>query len=156
MINLVHTLETCWYLSSPWGKEILPLEVCLLERVYLSTIKSFGYCCGVEWSDQGWSYEIACDNNNITVLGREIIGTGELLALTFEKPVFQLGETVEFRFHGDGPELRIVQGIQLICDSWFYCIEWMSPRISDKGDEVFTSRDSIARVTDYDLERVRV
>ncbi|MDZ7954265.1 DUF1392 family protein [Nostoc sp. DedQUE09] len=156
MINLVHTLETCWYLSPPWGKEIAPLKVCLLERVYLTTIKSFGYCCGVEWSDQGWSYEIACDKNNTTVLGHEIIGTGELFALTFEKPIFRLGETVAFRFHGDGPELRIIQGIQLICDSWFYCIEWMSPRISYKRDEVKTSRDSIARVTDYDLEKVRI
>jgi 2'-5' RNA ligase len=34
-------------------------------------------------------------------------------------------------------------------------IEWMSPAISEKGDEVFTSRDSIARVTDHDLERVQ-
>ncbi|NEU83627.1 DUF1392 family protein [Nostoc sp. UIC 10630] len=26
MINLIHTLETCWYVSPPWGKEIPPLE----------------------------------------------------------------------------------------------------------------------------------
>ncbi len=75
---------------------------------------------------------------------------------TKEKPVFRLGELVEFRFHGDGPPVRIVQGIQLINDSWFYSVEWMSPSISEKGDEIFTSRDSIARVTDYDLERVRL
>jgi hypothetical protein len=54
------------------------------------------------------------------------------------------------------PPIRIVQGIQLINNSWFYTIEWISPGISEKGDEVFTSRDSIARVTDYDLERVRL
>ncbi|MEH2052310.1 DUF1392 family protein [Nostoc sp.] len=89
MINLVQTLESCWYLSPPWGKEIPPLEVCLLERVYVTTSKSFGYCCDMEWSDKGWSYEIACYNNSLTVLGREIIGTGELLTLTFEKPIFQ-------------------------------------------------------------------
>ncbi|MFN6487633.1 MULTISPECIES: DUF1392 family protein [unclassified Nostoc] len=40
-----------------------------------------------------------------------------------EKPVFRLGELVEFRFHGDGPSVRIVQGIQLINDCWFYSIE---------------------------------
>lgn len=28
--------------------------------------------------------------------------------------------------------------------------------ISERGDEVFTSADSIARVSDYDLERVRL
>ncbi|MEJ6485323.1 DUF1392 family protein [Nostoc punctiforme UO1] len=26
MINQVPNLETCWYLSPPWGKEIPPLE----------------------------------------------------------------------------------------------------------------------------------
>ncbi len=95
-------------------------------------------------------------HHNLTVLGREIIATGNLQLVTKEKPVFGLGELVEFRFHSDGPPARIVQGIQLICDSWFYCIEWMSPAISEKGNEVFTSADSIARVTDYDLERVRL
>lgn len=164
MINLVQTLETCWYVSPPWGKKIPPLEVSLLEKVYVTTTKSFGYCCGVEWSGKGWSYEIVSGNDNLTVLGREIIGTGNLQLVIKEKPVFCLGELVEFRFHGDGPPIRIVQGIQLICDSWFYTIEWMSPGISENGDEVFTFRDAItlggasliARVTDYDLERMRV
>ncbi len=42
MINLVQNLETSWYLSPPWGKEIPPLEVSLLEKVYVTTTKSFG------------------------------------------------------------------------------------------------------------------
>ncbi|MCL6753142.1 DUF1392 domain-containing protein [Nostoc sp. CCCryo 231-06] len=42
MINLVQTLETCWYISPLWGKEIPPLEVFLLEKVYVTTTKSFG------------------------------------------------------------------------------------------------------------------
>ncbi|MCC5600542.1 DUF1392 family protein [Nostoc favosum] len=141
-----------------------PLEVSLLEKVYVTTTKSFGYCCGIEWSAKGWNYQIVSGKDNLTVLGREIIGTGNLQLVTKEKPVFGLGELVEFRFHGDGPPTRIVQGIQLICDSWFYCIEWMSPEISENGDEVFTFRDAIALggaspiapVTDYDLERVQV
>ncbi|WP_175586964.1 DUF1392 family protein [Nostoc sp. UIC 10630] len=132
------------------------LEVSLLEKVYVTTTKSFGCCCGVEWSGKGWSYEIVSGNDNLTVLGREIIATGNLQLVTKEKLVFSLGELVEFRFYGDGQPTRIVQGIQLICDSWFYSIEWMSPSISEKGDGIFTSRDSIARVTDYDLERVRL
>jgi hypothetical protein len=115
---------------------------------------AFGYCCGVEWLPQGWKYEIVTGNDNITVWGSELIGTGNLRSLTKEKPVFRLGELVEFRFHGDGPPIRIVQGIHLITNCWFYSVEWMSPGISEKGDEVFTSKDSIAWVTDYDLERV--
>ncbi|MBG1259269.1 DUF1392 family protein [Nostoc commune] len=156
MINLVQNLETCWYLSPPWGKDIPSLQVSLLERVYVIPTKTFGYCCGVEWSDKGWKYEIATLHDDITVFGHEIIGTGNLQAVTPEKPVFRLGETVEFRFHGEGPPLRIIQGVQLINDTWFYCIEWMSPELSENGDEVFTSRDAIARVTDFDLERVRL
>ncbi|MBD2535516.1 DUF1392 family protein [Nostoc flagelliforme FACHB-838] len=156
MTNLVQNLEQCWYISPPWGQRIPPLLVSLLERVYVKRVKAFGYCCGVEWSSQGWKYEINTCNDNITVWGSELIGTGNLRSLPQEKPVFRLGELVEFRFHGDGPPVRIVQGIQLINDSWFYSIEWMSPAISEKGGEVLTSKDSIARVTDYDLERVRL
>ncbi|MCC5670396.1 DUF1392 domain-containing protein [Nostoc sp. CHAB 5784] len=133
-----------------------PLLVSLLERVYVKSAKAFGYCTGVEWSEGGWKYEIFTLHNNITVLESELIGTGNLQPNTKEKPVFRLGELVEFRFHGDGPPIRIVQGIQLINDCWFYSIEWMSPAISERGDEVFTSVDSIARVSDYDLERVRL
>ncbi|MBW4458552.1 MAG: DUF1392 domain-containing protein [Nostoc indistinguendum CM1-VF10] len=156
MTNLVQNLEQCWYTSPPWGQQIPPVLVSLLERVYIKSAKAFGYCTGVEWSEHGWKYEIFACNTNITVLGSELIGTSNLQPNAKEKPVFRLGELVEFRFHGDGPPVRIVQGIQLINDSWFYMIEWMSPAISEKGDEVFTSKDSIARMTDYDLERVRL
>jgi hypothetical protein len=114
--------------------------------VYVKSAKAFGYCTGVEWSEHGWKYEIFACNTNITVLGSELIGTGNLQLEAITKPVFRLGELVEFRFHGDGPPIRIVQGIQMINDTWFYSVEWMSPAISEKGDKVFTSRDSIARV----------
>ncbi|QKQ73286.1 DUF1392 domain-containing protein [Nostoc sp. TCL240-02] len=67
-------------------------------------------------------------NDNLTVLGREIIGTGNLQLVTKEKPVFELGELVEFRFHGDGTPARIVQGIQ-INDCWFYSVEWYERRL---------------------------
>jgi hypothetical protein len=93
--------------------------------VYVKRVKAFGYCCGVEWSSQGWKYEINTCNDNISVWGSELIGTGNLRSplalaqpsLPQEKPVFRLGELVEFRFHGDGPPIRIVQGIQMINDS---------------------------------------
>ncbi|WP_375495817.1 hypothetical protein [uncultured Nostoc sp.] len=39
----------------------------------------------------------------------------------------------------------MVQGIQLICDCWFYCIEWMSPGISENGDASGVSEFSSVR-----------
>ncbi|MBD2565882.1 MULTISPECIES: DUF1392 family protein [Nostoc] len=155
MIPQIHNLEYCWHLSSPWGQQIPPVAVSLLERVYVTTTKTFGYCCGIEWKQQGWAYEIATDNDNITVYESKIIGTGHLESLPIPKPVFRLGELAKFRFHGDGPPLRLVQGIQLITNCWFYCIEWMSPAISENC-EVFRSDSAIARVSDYDLERVKL
>ncbi|MCC5661905.1 DUF1392 domain-containing protein [Nostoc sp. XA010] len=100
MTNLVQNLEQCWYISPPWGQRISPLMVNLLERrVYVKSAKAFGYCYGVEWSLQGWKYEINTCNDNITVWGSELIGTGNLRSLPQQKPVFGLGELVEFRFH---------------------------------------------------------
>ncbi|WP_375514824.1 DUF1392 family protein [uncultured Nostoc sp.] len=43
MTNLVQNLEQCWYISPPWGKNIPPLLVNLLERVYVKSAKAFGY-----------------------------------------------------------------------------------------------------------------
>ncbi|MBD2536911.1 DUF1392 family protein, partial [Nostoc flagelliforme FACHB-838] len=60
-----------------------------------------------------------------------------------------LGELVEFRFHGDGPPARIVQGIQLICDSWFYCIEWMPKQFAFSHSQSATPRCANAiKITD--------
>lgn len=114
MTNLVQNLEQCWYISPPWGQRIPPLLVSLLEQqVYVKSAKAFGYCTGVEWSERGWKYEINASNTNITALGSELIGTGNLQLEAIAKPVFRLGKLVEFQFHGDGHPVRIVQGIQL-------------------------------------------
>ncbi|MEH1869300.1 MAG: DUF1392 family protein [Nostoc sp.] len=43
------------------------------------------------------------------------VGTGKLQPNTKEKPMFRLGELVEFRFYGDGLSIRIVQGIFKLC-----------------------------------------
>ncbi|MCL6753097.1 DUF1392 domain-containing protein [Nostoc sp. CCCryo 231-06] len=50
---------------------------------------------------------MATGNDNITVSGKELIGTGNLQPNTKEKPVFRLGELVEFRFHGNGPQFGL-------------------------------------------------
>ncbi|WP_375514781.1 DUF1392 family protein [uncultured Nostoc sp.] len=88
MTNLVQNLEQCWYISPPWGQPIPPLLVSLLEQVYVKSAKAFGYCIGVEWSEQGWKYEVFTLYDNITVSGNELIGTGNLQPVTKEKPVF--------------------------------------------------------------------
>ncbi|MEH2241017.1 DUF1392 family protein [Nostoc sp.] len=51
----------------------------------------------------------------MSVWGSELIVTGNLQPNTKEKPVFRLGELVEFRFHGDGPLIRIIQSIFKLC-----------------------------------------
>ncbi|MBD0385501.1 MAG: DUF1392 family protein [Nostoc sp. C3-bin3] len=76
----------------------------MIERVggrKLPKYKPFGYCCGVEWSRQGWKYEINTCNENISVWGSELIGTGNLnsnvfrqVAVGITKRVFRLGELV--------------------------------------------------------------
>lgn len=92
MNNFINTLESCWYISPPWGKEIPPLVISLLERVYLPKTKIFGYCCGVEWSADGWCYSIALDSQIVSVSGIEIVSSGQLQALRLPKPTFMVGE----------------------------------------------------------------
>ncbi|MBE8966888.1 DUF1392 family protein [Nostocales cyanobacterium LEGE 12452] len=53
--------------------------------------------------------------DNITVLESELIGTVNLQPNTKEKPVFRLGEWVEFRLSLDDPPIRIIQGIFKLC-----------------------------------------
>ncbi|WP_334952696.1 DUF1392 family protein [Nostoc sp.] len=44
----------------------------------------------MKWSQHGWKYEIFTLYDNITVLGSEFIGKGNLQPNTKEKPVFRL------------------------------------------------------------------
>ncbi|QLE59617.1 DUF1392 family protein [Nostoc sp. TCL26-01] len=160
MTNSITTLESCWYISPPWGQQIPPMVISLLERVYLPGRKVFGYCCGVEWSD-GWEYSIALDHDIVSVRGMEIITSGRLQAVSVEKPVFMVGELVKFQFAGDGPKIRTVLGLQLINGAWFYQIEWKSPYLivpedapicilpQSSSNPKLNSR--LAWVTDYDL-----
>ncbi|WP_066377149.1 MULTISPECIES: DUF1392 family protein [unclassified Anabaena] len=163
MINQINALETCWYISPPWGRKLSMPIFGLLERVYVMNTDIFAYCCGMQWEQEGWNYAIAIGKNIIYTSGSEITGTGRLHLVTPEKPVFRLGELVEFRFAGNIPKLRTVLGIQLINQSWFYVIEWKSPTI----DDTVTSRnwntdcshsclsDRLAWVTDYDLMKIK-
>ncbi|MCC2693885.1 DUF1392 family protein [Nodularia sp. LEGE 04288] len=129
MNNLINSLEICWYISPPWGKEIPPMVICLLERVYLPKFSAFGYCCGVEWGDNIWNYSIALDNKIVSVPGVEMIPTGQIQSTAAEKPVFMVGELVNFRFGDHAAKVRTVLGLQLINGSCLYGIEWRSPAL---------------------------
>lgn len=153
MINLVHTLEECWYISPPWGQDIPPLSISLLERVYLTTTKSFGYCCGVEWFQDDWSYAVALNNEVIYTSALQLRGTGKL-QLGIDKPVFTLGQRVVFRCNRDVSKLRIIQGIHKIDDFWTYTVEWASPALTECDGKLITSGDRRAWVTNTDLVRV--
>lgn len=155
MTKLIQNLEICWYLSPPWGQQIPPLSVNLLERVYVTTAKSFGYCCGVEWLQGEWSYAVALETKVVYTSASQLRGTGKLQS-GIDKPVFTLGEKVVFRCNRDTNNFRIVQGIHLIDDFWTFTVELASPQLCECDGKLITSGDHRAWVTDTDLARVRV
>jgi hypothetical protein len=129
MIDNVNVLKTSWYLSPPWGRIIPPVEVNLLERVYLRTTKTFGYCCGIEWKHECWIYSIDCRNEILHATQNQIIETGELEAIKVQKPAFVLGERVIICSYDKGTKQRLILGIALVHNSWFYLVELMSPTL---------------------------
>ncbi|MCG6137673.1 MAG: DUF1392 domain-containing protein [Nostoc sp. LLA-1] len=158
MNNLINTLESCWYISPPWGKEIPPLTICLLERVYLPKLNAYGYCCGVDWLQGEWSYAIAVDTYEevIYTSGWQLTGTGQLQVQLTDKPVFALGEKVVFRRNQNTSQMRIVTGIHRVEDFWTYTVEWVSPELCECDGKLIISVDRRAWVTDTDLVRVGV
>ncbi len=153
MTQLIHTLESSWYISPPWGQQIPPLDIILLERVYLTTANSFGYCCGVEWLQDDWNYAVAIENEVIYTSASQLRGTRKLQA-GIDKPVFTLGQKVVFKCNRDASKLRIVQGIHLVDDFWTYTVEWASPQLCECDGKLITSGDRRAWVVDTDLVRV--
>lgn len=154
MTNLINSLETSWYISPPWGKEIPPLVVSLLEQVYVITVQPSGYCCGVEWLQSEWSYAIAINDEVVYSSASQLYGTGKLQMEVTDKPVFALGEKVLFRRSKNTTQLRLVQGIHRIEGCWLYTVEWTSPELSECDGNLTTSGDRRAWVTDTDLVRV--
>ncbi|BCL39654.1 DUF1392 family protein [Nostoc sp. MS1] len=164
MTNSIYALETCWYFSPPWGQQVPAIAVSLLEKVYLPSEKAPGYCCGVEWSDDGWSYAIATDRGIISVPNSEIIASGQLQPLSIQKPHFRLGQLVNFRFANDGPKIRMILGMSLINNAWLYQVEWRSPALrlpTDEGVCIFPKStqpgkfiNRLAWVTPHDLTEV--
>ncbi|MBD2439839.1 DUF1392 family protein [Nostoc sp. FACHB-110] len=154
MTNLINSLETSWYISPPWGAEVPPLVIRLLERVYLTTANSFGYCCGVEWLQGEWSYAVAINNEVVYAPASQLRGTGALHLEVADKPVFALGDKVLFYRSQNTAQFRIVQGIHRIEGCWLYTVEWTSPELTESDGQLITSSDRRAWVTDTDLVRV--
>jgi hypothetical protein len=130
MIELITAFETSWYISPPWRQTIPPVEVNLLERVYLRTTKTFGYCCGMQWKHECWIYSIDCGKEILHATQNQIIGTGELQAITVQKPAFALGERVMLCSHDKETKQRLILGIALVHNSWFYIVELVSPTLT--------------------------
>ncbi|MBD2457710.1 DUF1392 family protein [Nostoc sp. FACHB-87] len=137
MTCAIITLEKCWYLSPPWGQQMPSLAVNLSEKVYLTDSKTFGYCCGVLWQEDKWLYAIAVDRSITYTTKHEIIGTGEVKSTYMRKPAFVLGdgcanvfdERVMLRFDAHATKQRLILGIVLVNNAWFYVIEMISPAL---------------------------
>ncbi|WP_341529866.1 DUF1392 family protein [Nostoc sp. UHCC 0302] len=150
MIDQINSLYLCWYIAPPWGDRIPPVEVNLLERVYVGASRTFGYCCGVQWKQDRWIYAIASAGEIIYTTEHEIIGTGEMQLAALEKPTFVLGDHVILRSDDEWTKQRLILGIQLLNRSWFYYVEWMPPAL----EEATTLDDRLAFVQEKDLVRV--
>lgn len=150
MIDQFTAFETCWFLSPPWRNQIPPVEINLFERVYIKTNRTFGFCCGIQWSEDCWIYTVVDDNEIQNLSQYQIIGTGRLQPTTIEKPAFILGERVMLRSIDDSPKQRLILGAQLLNGSWSYYIEWMSPALEEKTK----LSDRLALVPQKDLVRV--
>ncbi|MBW4617447.1 MAG: DUF1392 domain-containing protein [Desmonostoc vinosum HA7617-LM4] len=151
MINQITVLETCWYISPPWDREIPKVSISLFEKVYLKNSRTFGYCCGVQWHKTKWSYAVDTEKEIISAWEYDLIGTGRLEPHTLTKPEFMLGERVMLRTLCESPKQRIVLGIEQLDDCWFYMIESMSPVL---GKSIRTN--NFTYVSQEDLVRVNV
>ncbi|MCC5666882.1 DUF1392 domain-containing protein [Nostoc sp. CHAB 5784] len=152
MIELITAFETSWYLSPPWGQTIPPVAINLLERVYLRTTRTFGYCCGIQWKHECWIYSIDCRNEILHATQNQIIQTGELEAISVQKPAFVLGERVILCSHDKGTKQRLILGIALVHNSWFYIVELMSPTLTPP----LTISNRFSLVGEKSLVRVNV
>jgi hypothetical protein len=60
----------------------------------------------------------------------QIIGTGELQTINVQKPAFVLGQKVSLCSYGNDTKQRLILGIALFDNSWFYLVELMSPTLT--------------------------
>ncbi|MBD2505384.1 DUF1392 family protein [Anabaena azotica] len=150
MSCVISALERCWYLSPSWGKQLPNVEVQLWERVYITATGTFGYCCGVVWQDDQLVYAVYSERTIAHLSKDEILGTGRVQAVKLDKPVFALGDRVLLQFSSHATKQRLVLGVVLVNDSWFYVIEIKSPDLL----EALGSPIRFPLVSETDLVRV--
>jgi hypothetical protein len=152
MTEQIITLERCWFLSPPWRQAIPPVEVNLLEKVYLKTNRTFGYCLGVQWHGDCWNYVVEIKNDFIYATKHQIIGTGQIQTMTLKKPSFVLGERALLQFGDRSIKQRLILGIELIHTSWFYLVELALPTF----EQSLITSNRFSLVREEDLVRVSV
>ncbi|HEY9801831.1 MAG TPA: DUF1392 family protein [Leptolyngbyaceae cyanobacterium] len=146
-------------MSPPWGQEIPRVEVNVWERVYLKTTRTFGYCSGFGWSRGERIYFIELENDTILVTKHEIIVTGRMEPNTVKKPAYAVGDTfgtlrerVMLVSNPPTTKQRLVLGVQVADQAWYYLVEWRSPMLIPTS--IVCERFSMVR--EEDLIRVMV
>ncbi|MBD2505073.1 DUF1392 family protein [Anabaena azotica] len=152
MKEQINELERCWYLSPPWGQEIPPVEVNVWERVYLTALRTFGYCSGFGWSKGEWVYFIELENDTILATKQEILGTSRMEANTVKQPAYAVGDRVMLVSNPPTTKQRLVLGVQVADQAWYYLVEWRSPMLVPTS--IVCDRFSLVR--EEDLIRVMV
>ena len=137
-------LEKCWYISPPWEK--VPQAIATFgQKIYVPNVNIFGYCCGYQWEDERLNYAINTDAGKFYLSEKEMLPVHRFAEIAV-KPLFELGDLVQFQFAKE-PGIRLILGVQLINETWFYTIEWESPRLA-KDD------NSLAWVAEDDLVKI--
>lgn len=151
MINEITALESCWYISPPWGETIPSLAVQIREKVFLPSFNLPGYCCGVHWEDEEWMYAIVCHNETLYLRDDEFSATNVLGGNTVATPAFKLGDVVEVDF-SEQPNKRMIQGIFSLKHNWLYAVEWSSPILPEKT----SAQSRLIWLADIDLVKLSV
>jgi hypothetical protein len=151
MINEITGLESCWYISPPWGENIPPLAVQIQEKVFLPSSNLPGYCCGVHWENEEWIYAIVCHDETVYLRHEEFLATKVLRSNTVAEPAFKLGDVVEVDF-SEQPNKRIIQGIFSLKHNWLYAVEWRSPILAEKT----SAQSRLIWLADIDLVKLSV
>ncbi|BAY41298.1 hypothetical protein NIES2111_56940 (plasmid) [Nostoc sp. NIES-2111] len=149
---VISALEKNWYLSPPWGQQIPSVEVSLSEKVYFNTNQTFGYCCGVQWQQDEWVYAVNCNRSIVYATKHQIIGTGRLQSTYLKKPAFVLGDRIMLRFDTHATKQRLILGIVLVNNAWFYVLEMKSPSLK----LIMSTAIRFPLVSEKDLVRIHL
>lgn len=130
MTTLTHFKQAGIFLHL--GVEQFPLLQLIYWREFFSAQQehlAIAAVCNGSMSVECWIYSIDCGKEILHATQNQIIGTGELETFPLQKPAFALGERVILCSHDKGTKQRLILGIALVHNSWFYLVELMSPTL---------------------------